>query len=623
MSNYTNPEDRAESRDRELKKTLGFWQVMFFAFSSIVGSGWLFSALYASSTVGPASIISWLLGFVLILFLTLVYAELSGMLPKSGAIVRYPHYTHGGLSSFLVAWAYILGAATTPAIEGEAITQYLSSIFPSLTSNGYLTIWGFLLVAVMTVIFFLMNYYSVYLVGKFTEAIGWLKIVIPLTTALLVFTLYFHTSNFTNLPGGFLPYGASSVVLALPTSGIIFSFIGFRQGLEYGGEVKQAQRNVPLGTIAGMLLGAFVYILLQLAFIGGVDWKAISTSPGNWAALSSTVLSNGPFYELLKLSSVPALVAFSVILFVMAVASPLPNVAVYMGTTARAFYGSAAAGNLPSSFLSLSKRKIPYVGLIASLILGIVYTIPYPTWVYIAEFGTLSVVITYIVAGPSLLTLRRVAPDARRPFRLPGAVLISALAFIGAYLIVYWATFSFLWGVFAAVMLGFPFFLIYTSSNRYGVSRRYALTIGIPYWVVLIAATYFLVYQRIIVPYNSTSGAGLPISLQYVWPFVVYIALMVALTFGGIWLIRGRANEEGRIHMRAGLWMLVVLFSAVILSYIGQFGVFKTPIVPFPYDTILAALVSLGLFVWSVRSGFKTNELEVALKTSSADQAGS
>ena len=57
---------------------------MFVSLGSIIGSGWLFGALYASQIAGPAALISWGLGAVFMLTLALVHAELGGAYPVSG-----------------------------------------------------------------------------------------------------------------------------------------------------------------------------------------------------------------------------------------------------------------------------------------------------------------------------------------------------------------------------------------------------------------------------------------------------------------------------------------------------------------------------------------------------------
>jgi len=51
----------------------------------MIGSGWLFSAFYASSMSGPLTIIAWIIGALIITTIALVYAKLSLRIPTTGA----------------------------------------------------------------------------------------------------------------------------------------------------------------------------------------------------------------------------------------------------------------------------------------------------------------------------------------------------------------------------------------------------------------------------------------------------------------------------------------------------------------------------------------------------------
>jgi amino acid transporter len=79
------PQASFEAADRHLRKEMSFQQLLFMPLSGIIGSGWLFAALAAAAIVGPAAIISWVVGGILIIFVALTYAELPAMLPRSGA----------------------------------------------------------------------------------------------------------------------------------------------------------------------------------------------------------------------------------------------------------------------------------------------------------------------------------------------------------------------------------------------------------------------------------------------------------------------------------------------------------------------------------------------------------
>ncbi len=124
----------AEKSDRKLKMSLNTWDLLFLSLGGIIGSGWLFAAYAASSIAGPAAILSWIIGGIIVLIIALNYAELGAMIPRSGAIVRYGQYSHGNLAGYFMAWAYFLSAVSVPAIEAEAVVEYATLTYHTFTT---------------------------------------------------------------------------------------------------------------------------------------------------------------------------------------------------------------------------------------------------------------------------------------------------------------------------------------------------------------------------------------------------------------------------------------------------------------------------------------------------------
>src|SRR2546423_15329010 len=61
------------SRERALRRDVGLTGLMFVSVGSIIGSRWLFGALYASQQAGPAALLSWGIGAVFMLTLALIH----------------------------------------------------------------------------------------------------------------------------------------------------------------------------------------------------------------------------------------------------------------------------------------------------------------------------------------------------------------------------------------------------------------------------------------------------------------------------------------------------------------------------------------------------------------------
>src|ERR1044071_3936778 len=67
-----------------LRRSVGFYGLMFVSLGSIIGSGWLLGALNAAKVAGPASILSWVLAAGMLALLALTYAELGAAYPVAG-----------------------------------------------------------------------------------------------------------------------------------------------------------------------------------------------------------------------------------------------------------------------------------------------------------------------------------------------------------------------------------------------------------------------------------------------------------------------------------------------------------------------------------------------------------
>lgn len=104
----------------------------------------------------PASLISWILGPVFVLFIVPAYAEISAMIPRSGSIVRYPQYAYWGLRIFPYLVGIHMGYTAVVTAEVEAIVSYLSAFFPTLMVSGVPSWEGFA-VAVLATYFLLYN----------------------------------------------------------------------------------------------------------------------------------------------------------------------------------------------------------------------------------------------------------------------------------------------------------------------------------------------------------------------------------------------------------------------------------------------------------------------------------
>lgn len=438
----------------DLKRHIGRIGLLFASVGSIIGSGWLFGALNASQTAGPAAVISWGLGGVMILFIGLNYAELGTMFPLSGGVVRFPHIAFGSFASYLTGWITWIACMSVAPIEVEGALQYATKYLPFTSKHTLadgsivhtLTGLGLVFAVAAMALFVVINYVGIKWFARVNNVLVWWKLFIITLVVLVFLATRFDSSNFTSQ--GFTPQGWHGVFTAIATSGIVFSYLGFRQGIELAGETDNPRRNVPLAVIGSVVLTMTIYMLLQVAFIGAVSPNDIA---GGWSKLEFA----NDFGPLAALSSILGLTWLSVLLYIDAIVSPADTGLIYTTVTARIAYAMGRNKNAPKGLAKTTDRGVPLVSLILSFIVGLILFLPFPSWQQLVGFITSATVLSFGSGPLTLAAMRRQIPNQDRPFRLPGGHVIPFLGFLASNLVVYWTGWSTDYKLFLAILLGF------------------------------------------------------------------------------------------------------------------------------------------------------------------------
>jgi amino acid transporter len=416
-----------------LRRDVGLLPLFMVSMGSVIGSGWLLGTLNASKVAGPAAIISWIIGAVLLIGIALTYAELSSAYPVSGGTARFTWLHTGTLGGFFAGTFSYLQAVAIAPIEVEASLGYLSAKWwhGLVNDQGLLTPKG-LVVAVLAMFLFTgLNLWGVkFMAEGNTIAMIW-KIIVPVGTIILITTSVFHTSNFT-AGGGFMPYGIKGVFIALPL-GVIFALEGFEQAAQLAGEARNPKRDIPLAVVGSMLLGAALYIALQVCFIGALNPANVAHG---WANPFGNAGSFGPYYTL---ATSVGLGWLGTILIVDALISPGGTGLVYLATTSRLSYSLSRTRFLPPVFQNIDRRGVPWFSIIFGGVFGCLLFLPFGGWAKLVGAITAASSFMYSYAPVAAVSLRRSDPDRPRPYRVPGLAIIAPFSFVVSGLIIYWS----------------------------------------------------------------------------------------------------------------------------------------------------------------------------------------
>jgi amino acid transporter len=489
---------------------VGLLPLFLVSAGSVIGSGWLLGALNASEAAGPAAIISWVVGAVLLIGIALIYAELGAAYPISGGTARFTWIHTGTLGGFFAGTFSYLQAVAIAPIEVEASLGYLNAKWWHGLENsaGLLTGKGLVVAVLGMFLFTALNLLGVKWMSDSNSIMMIWKIAVPVITIIFIMSNTFHGSNFT-AGGGFMPFGVKGVFVALPL-GVVFALEGFEQAAQLAGEARNPKRDVPLAVVGSMLMGAALYLLLEVTFIGAL-------SPANlvhgWSNPFGAAGSFGPYYTL---ATSVGLGWLGVVLIIDALISPGGTGLVYLASTSRLSYSLARVRFLPPVFQSIDRRGVPWFSIVFGGVFGCFLFLPFGGWAQLVGAITAASSFMYSFAPVAAVALRKSDPDRERPYKVAGLNIIAPFGFVVSGLIIYWSDTSNLVKLDIAVLF---FLVLYFVARRLDPSQA-PIDFRAGIWVVpwILGLTIFSIFGGSYVGgYNSVFGIHIGAHMPFWW----------------------------------------------------------------------------------------------------------
>ena len=416
----------SETGGSRLQRSLSAFDLTMIGIGAIIGAGiFALTGNAAATKAGPAVVLSFVLSGVGCAFAGLCYAEMAAMIPVAGSAYTYAYATLGELFAWIIGWAlvleYAVGAITVAISWSGYLVRFLEKGFdihlPFEWVNGYMVtqtdaagvihhglfnVPAVLLVCAITVLLIV----GVKESARATSAIVFIKIA-----AVLLFigigATHVNTANWSP----FVPFGPWGIVQGAGT--IFFAYIGFDAVTTMSEEAKNAQRDLPIGIIASLIVCTVLYIAVAGVLTGMVPYLELKDPAPVTLALSRVGVSWG-----VTLVSIGALAGLGSVVMVMMMGQP------------RVFLAMSRDGLLPAG---ISKIHPKYQTPARSTILtGVVVAVCASTMSTeiagnLTSMGTL---FAFVLVCLGVLVLRKTDPSRPRPFKAPLVPVVPVLGML-------------------------------------------------------------------------------------------------------------------------------------------------------------------------------------------------
>ncbi|MQS51959.1 APC family permease [Companilactobacillus mishanensis] len=505
------------------KKKLGLFSTVMFGLSAIIGSGWMFGSAQAAKVAGPAAILSWTIGAILVFIIAIVYVEIGTMFPEDGAMSRFAMYTHGSLLGHISSWANWLSLLAIMPIESVASVQYMSS-WPwewakwtgSLMNGDQLSVRGIFAATIMLLVFMFINFWSVTIMARFNNLVSIFKIFVPIITMIALISAHFDFGNMGSNVHEFMPNGTSSIFLAISSAGIIFSYVAFQTVINLGNDIKKPHINIRRGIVISLFISAVIYISLQVVFIGSLPHSLVAAG---WSHLNF----NSPYADLAIMLN---LYWLSTLIYFTAFVSPFGSGLAFSASASKSLASMPKNRHMPK-FLSNTNNPYasPRIALLIDFIVSFIMILMFKNWTLLSRVVSATTLIS-LLTGPVVAgSLRKMAPNFKRPTRVRGMQILAPLAFSLISLAIYWAMFPTTVEVIAIIIIGLPIYVVFDYRRGFKElkPKMYASL-----WIVC-----HLIFLSVISWLGSTDFGGLGI-IRYPLDFVIILVVSVFVYYWAI-----------------------------------------------------------------------------------------
>jgi APA family basic amino acid/polyamine antiporter len=400
-----------------LERTLGQKDLVLLVIGSVIGSGiFIVPATVLRQTggaLGPALLV-WLIAGVLSLLGALTYGELGASKPEAGGLYSYIRDAFGPLPAFLYGWTTFFvittGAVATLAV---AFAAYLGQIVPVSPVMAKVVAVAMIVVIAVINIRGTRQSASVQNWSTLAKVAG----ILIMSIALLARGRAF-AGDVNVWPDSIEPSLLSGIGLAM--IGVLWAYEGWQYVTFSAGEARDPQRTFPRAIVVGTAVLIGIYMLANVAYVGAIGTDGVQATDRVAATAVSALF--GP--------AAGSLIAVVILISMFSAANGL-NL-----TAPRCYYSMARDGVFFRRLAEVHPRfRTPAFAIAAGA-----------AWsVLLAVTGTFEQLLTYVVfsgwifyglGAMSIFVYRRRAPNAFRPFRVPGYPVTPALFVLASAAIV-------------------------------------------------------------------------------------------------------------------------------------------------------------------------------------------
>lgn len=250
------------------EKGLSALQLTMMAIGTVIGGSFFLGSAVGINAAGPAIIIDYIFGGIMVYFILFAISEMTVSSPKSGSFRSFAKDAFGEGTGFLVGWVYWTGMVLAMSSEATAVSILVQEWIPNIS----IPILGGFIIIVVT----LVNLLGARKLSKIESALSTVKVFAIVVFIIIGILLIVGIFSGNNAPIGtsilmsepLMPSGLKGIAGSMLI--VLFAYAGFEVIGLAASETDNPQKNVPkairntvISLITLYLLSIFILLFLM------------------------------------------------------------------------------------------------------------------------------------------------------------------------------------------------------------------------------------------------------------------------------------------------------------------------------------------------------------------------
>ena len=317
-----------------IKPQLRLYDLTVIVVGLVIGMGIFRTPVEVANKAGRIDIFfyAWIAGAVVSYIGAFIFAEIGSRYPRAGGFYKIFSHCYHPAFAFMVNWITVISNAASSALVAMLGAEYIAPLlFPNVKSPWVVS--GIALVAVG--ILYFINLRGIKPSARILSGLMIVKVSLLLIIIGSVFFIDAPEQTVATVLKG-SPWNA----FALCFIPVFFTFGGYQQTMNFGGDIGHARKSLPRAILIGMSIVSLIYLAANYAYFHALGLKGLQDSTTLASAIPGMLFGDA------------ANKIISVIMFF----SVMAYVHVSMMSNPRVYFAMAEEGAMPALFMRVNKK---------------------------------------------------------------------------------------------------------------------------------------------------------------------------------------------------------------------------------------------------------------------------